>query len=406
MSGTDLAESSATLAARRREVARLFLRLGLTAFGGPAAHIAAMEDEVVRKRAWISREEFVDLVSAANVIPGPNSTELAIHLGFRRAGRSGLLLAGALFILPATLIVWATAVAYVRFGQRPETSAILSGMQPVVLAVVVQALWRLGSTILRTPPRLVITIASLIACVCGVHELIVLAVAALVASALALRSQNEGGTLSGVGASWWSWQAVTSSDSTIAVATGAATGAVGLASLPSTLSVFGSFLKIGSVLFGSGYVLLAFLRAEFVERNAWLTQSQLLDAIAIGQITPGPVFTSATFVGYLLAGHGGAAAATLGIFLPAFIFVVLSGPLVRRIRQYPVAGAALDGVNAASLALMMSVVILMLPPIVTSGVAIGIFLVAAIALLSGRISAGWMLLAGAVIGLMQSHFIL
>jgi len=387
------------------EVTRVFLRLGLTAFGGPAAHIAAMEDELVQRRGWVSREEFVDLLSAANVIPGPNSTELAIHLGYARAGWAGLVAAGVAFILPATAIVWIIAMGYVRYGQRPEVAALLAGMQPVVLAVVVQALWRLSRGVLRTPALMAIGLASVAAVVAGAHELLVLASAALAGLLLRgglswpRRSTAFGPELivsTAFGGTAASTAEGTAASAAASIATGAAT--LTLAAAPTTLGLFGAFLKIGSVLFGSGYVLLAFLRAEFVTRHGWLTEAQLLDAIAIGQVTPGPVFTAATFVGYVLAGHGGAAAATLGIFLPAFLFVALSGPLVRRVRQSPRASAALDGVNAASLALLVGVALLMMQPVARSAMALGIFVVTAALLLHTKVGAGWMLLAGALAG--------
>jgi len=391
---------------RVREVALVFLRLGLTAFGGPAAHIAAMEDLLVHRRQWVSRAEFMDLLSAANVIPGPNSTELAIHLGYRRAGWRGLVAAGLAFIVPASVIVWVIAMLYVHYGRRPEVSAFIAGMQPVVLAVVVQALWRLGRGVLRTRVLVGIAVLSTVAVVLGVHELIVLFAAAIIGLALA----GPSGTRSGADAS--------PSHATDSLHGGSSTppraslvlplslpatlaSALTAATAPTALGVFGAFLKIGSVLFGSGYVLLAFLRAEFVVRHAWLTEAQLLDAIAIGQITPGPVFTSATFVGYLLAGHQGAVAASVGIFLPAFLFVALSGPVVRHIRSSRRASSALDAVNAASLALMAAVALLMLRPIATSPSAVMVFIIASGVLIRTKVGAGWMLLSGAIVGVLQ-----
>ena len=376
-----------------REVARVFLRLGLSAFGGPAAHIAAMEDELVQRRNWVTRSEFVDLVSAANVVPGPNSTELAIHLGYRRAGWRGLVVAGLCFLGPAVAMVWLLAMLYAHHGRRPEVGAMLAGMQPVVLAVVVQALWRLSRGVLRTPVAMVMAILATIAVCVGVHELLVLAATALAGMLLATPTRAAP-TASVIAPSL-------STAGTGAMAASGA-GAVLLATAPTALGVFGAFLKIGSVLFGSGYVLLAFMRAEFVERHAWLTESQLLDAIAAGQVTPGPLFSSATFVGYLLAGHAGAAAATAGIFLPAFLFVAVSGPLVRRVRGSRRASAALDGVNAGSLALMAGAVVLMVKPIATSVFALGIFLAASGMLIRTRVGAGWMLLAGAAVGLLYA----
>lgn len=322
-----------------RDLASLFLRLGSTAFGGPAAHLAMMEDEVVERRAWLSRTSFLDLLGATNLIPGPNSTEMAIHVGYRRAGWSGLLVAGACFILPASLATLLLAWAYVRYGSLPEVGSLLYGAKAAIVGVIVHALFRLGRTAIRTKTLAVLCLACVAGIALGVHELAVLFGAGTV---LALqRAIRRGGRSSA------SLLAPLSPFRITAAATGAATTAsLGLG------SIFLVFLKIGSVLFGSGYVLFAFLRSDLVLRWHWLTEQQLLDAIAIGQITPGPVFASATFIGYLLAGLPGAAAATTGIFLPAFFFVAISGPFVPRLRSSPVAVAFLDGVVAASLALM------------------------------------------------------
>ncbi|HXG71297.1 MAG TPA: chromate efflux transporter, partial [Gemmatimonadaceae bacterium] len=325
-----------------RDLARVFLTLGTTAFGGPAAHVAMMDEEVVRRRAWLTREEFLDYVGATNLIPGPNSTELAIHIGRMRAGVPGLLVAGVGFILPATLIVSAAAWAYVRYGMLPDVAGLLYGVKPVVIAIVAQALWRLARVAVTTSALALLGVAAGVAVALGVHELLVLAGAGAVAAGVRLTrprgARGENAILLGM---------VGLSGGAVSAATGAAAAApVGLAAL------FLVFAKTGAVLFGSGYVLLAFLRADLVERLGWLTEQQLLDAIAIGQVTPGPVFTTATFIGYVLAGPTGAAVATIGIFLPAFIFVALSGPLVPFLRRSAVAGGFLDGVNVASLALM------------------------------------------------------
>lgn len=366
------------------EVARVFGRLGLTAFGGPAAHIAAMEDEFVHRRQWISREDFVDLVGASNLIPGPNSTELAIHIGYRRAGWPGLVAAGVCFIVPAVLLVWGLAMAYVHGGSRVNAPAILAGVQPVVLAVVVQALWRLRSSLLRSRWAALLAAASLVAVLAGVSEFAVL-VLAIVTSLLIARAtvsdDVEGGPrdLAALGA--------------VAVTTGTTMSAP---------AVFLSFAKIGSVLFGSGYVLLTFLRGEFVLRHAVLTDAQLLDAIAVGQVTPGPVFSAATFVGYLIAGHAGAAAATAGIFLPAFAGVALTAPYVARIRGSRRWSSALDGVNAVSLALMASVVLLMARHLAPDPIALAILLVASAVLVFTRVGSGWVLLAGGCVGLLRA----
>jgi chromate transporter len=380
--------TSGTLAPRTlAEVAAVFSRLGATAFGGPAAHIAAMEDELVARRAWVSREEFADLVGAANLIPGPNSTELAIHLGYRRAGWPGLMVAGVCFIVPAVLLVWGIAWAYVAFGARVEVQAMLQGMQPAVLAVVVQAIWRLKGSLARTRSGRVLAAIAFSGLLLGVSELMLL-VGALVASLLqAAAEQGRGDHRSAAFPAWpcakvWSAGAV-----------------VAATPLLTATGIFWSFARIGSVLFGSGYVLLAFLRGEFVTRLGVLTEAQLLDAIAVGQVTPGPVFSSATFVGYLLGGHAGAVAATAGIFLPAFLGVALTAPLVPRLRRSPVLSRALDGVNAVTMALMAGVVLQMARAFAPSPLSLAILGAASILLLRTRVGAGWVLLAGAAAGL-------
>lgn len=375
------------------EVARVFLRLGATTFGGPSAHIAAMEDECVRRRGWIAHGAFIDLISATNVVPGPSSTELAMHLGARRAGPMGLVVAGLAFLAAATVLVWFIAMGYVRYGRRPEVAMVLAGMQPVVLAVVVQAVWRLVRTVLRTRLLAGIAVVGVVAVVAGVHELLVMVGAACAALVLTQPPTNLTTPRAGL-AGLFGGRAF---DATGAIVlSGAASAAV--ATTPTLLGVFGAFLKTGSVVFGSGYVLVAFLRGELVLRNQWMSEGQLLDAIAIGQVTPGPLFSSATFVGYLLAGHAGAAVATVGIFLPAFVFVALTAPLVRYVRRSPRASRLLDGMNAGSLALMTAATILVGRSVVTSGVGVGTFLVASAALILTRVSTGWVLLLGAAGG--------
>jgi chromate transporter len=366
-----------------RDLALLFLRLGATAFGGPAAHVAMMEDEVVRRRGWLTREEFLDLLGATNLIPGPNSTEMAIHVGHRRAGFPGLVVAGACFILPAVAIVTAIAWTYVRWGSLPEAGFVLRGVKPVVVAVVAQALWGFARSAVRGAGPAAVAVAAGTAAALGVHELAVLA-AAGVAVALA-RAGARPGAAAALGP------------------VGGAIPALGLAAAAAPVGVthlFLVFLKIGSVLYGSGYVLLAFLRSDLVHRLGWLTEAQLLDAVAVGQVTPGPVFTTATFVGFVLAGPPGAAAATLGIFLPAFVFVALSGPLVPRLRRSAVAGAFLDGVNLASLALMAVVTaqlaraaVVDLPTALLAGTS-------AVLLLRFRVNSSWLVLGGAAAGLL------
>ena len=359
------------------ELARLFLRLGGTAFGGPAAHIAMMEDEVVRRRRWLTEERFLDLLGATNLIPGPNSTELAIHVGFERRRWAGLVVAGASFILPAMLVTSAFGWAYVRFGRLPEAVGLLYGVKPVVLAIVVQALSQLAPRAARTWPLCVLAVAAAVATALGVHELAVLFGSGM----LAVLARGRGGTLRQV---------------VPIVPALAASAATSVVTLP---GLFWVFLKTGSVLFGSGYVLLAFLRADLVERLRWLTEGQLIDAIAVGQVTPGPVFTTATFIGWLLAGPRGAIVATVGIFIPAFVFVALSGPLVPKLRASPVAGAFLDGVNVASLALMAVVTVQLGRAAIVDAPAAVLGLVAAALLLGARVGATWLVLGGALAGL-------
>ncbi len=318
------------------ELARLFLRLGTIAFGGPAAHIALMEDEVVRRRGWLSHADFIDLLAVTNLIPGPNSTEMAIHIGYRRGGWRGLIVAGSCFILPAFLIVLLLAWMYGRYRSLPAVEQILLGVTPVMIAIILQALWRLGRSVLKTVTLIVVATGSATLNLAGLHELLVLALAAMAVLAIRLAARHpRDGMLPGI--------------NPLPLALGPLASfapSVGIAPL------FLIFLKIGSVLYGSGYVLLAFLRADFVQRHGWLTEQQLLDAVAVGQVTPGPVFTTATFIGYILGGVPGAVAATVGIFLPGFIFVAISARMLPRLRSSPAFAAILDGLNAGSLALM------------------------------------------------------
>ncbi len=409
-----------------RELAALFLRLGVTAFGGPAAHIAMMRDEVVDRRRWLADREFLDLVAATNLVPGPNSTELAIHLGYRRGGLTGLALAGVCFILPAALIVAGIAGAYARYGTTPQVGWLMYGIGPVVIAIVVQALVKLGQAALSRWAYAPVGTAAAAAALGGVNELAVLAAGGAIGLLLAMRPNGPG---SGAAAGAWlaairgalanllrgAAAAVTSADATTsasaaagaAVAAGAtpstaslATGAAAaVAAVPFTLARLTLFfLKVGSVLFGSGYVLLAFLRADLVERWGWLTDQQLIDAITVGQITPGPVFTTATFIGYLLGGWAGAALATAAIFAPGFFFVAVTQPLIPRLRASRALGGCLDGVVAASLGLMAAVTwqlaraaVVDLPTALIAGAA-------ALVLFRWRPNSTWLILGGAAAG--------
>lgn len=372
-----------------RELALLFLRLGTTAFGGPAAHIAMMEDEVVRRRQWLTREEFLDLLGATNLIPGPNSTEMAIHVGHRRAGWPGLLVAGACFILPAALIVLGFAWAYVRFRSLPEMGALLYGVKPVIIAIVLQALWGLARSAVKNWLLAILGVAAVAASFRGVNEIALLFIAGAVVvvarQARLLRGRAPGALL-----------AVPA----VPIA-GAAAGVVASFSLG---ILFLIFLKIGALLFGSGYVLLAFLRADLVHRLHWMTEGQLLDAVAAGQVTPGPVFTTATFIGYVLGGLPGAGLATLGIFLPAFVFVAASGPLVPRLRRSRTAGAFLDGVNVASLALMAVVTWHLGQAAIVNLTTVLLAAASAILLLRFHVNSLWLIIGGAAVGLL-SHLL-
>jgi chromate transporter len=373
-----------------RELALLFLRLGATAFGGPAAHVAMMHDEVVERRKWLTEERLLDLIGATNLIPGPNSTELAIHIGWERRRFAGLVVAGVAFIVPAMLLTGACGYAYVRWGTLPAAGFLLHGVKPVILAVVVQAIWRLLPKAAKTWPLRVLGAAAVVLSAIGVNELAVLFGAGAVSLVLRWIASRGTGKPNGEAHQLLPFLG--------------AAGASGAASAVTLPSLFWVFFKIGSVLFGSGYVLLAFLRADLVERLGWLTEAQLIDAIAVGQVTPGPVFTTATFIGYVLAGPNGALVATAGIFLPAFIFVALSGPLVPRLRASPGAAAFLDGVNVASLALMAVVTAQLGHAALVDVPTIVLALVSAVLLVRYEINATWLVLGGAAVGL-ALHFL-
>jgi len=369
------------------EIARLFLKLGISSFGGPAAHIALMEDEVVRRRAWLTRQEFLDYVGATNLIPGPNSTEVAIHIGHARAGWAGLVVAGLSFILPAVVIVALVARAYVAYGELPAVEGLLYGVKPVMIAIVAQALWALGRTAVKSVGLGVAGVAALGATAAGADELLVLGCTGAVVGVIRWRASRPVLGAVAVG---------TAGASMTAAAT-----ATAAAAQVEAVQLFLVFLKAGSVLFGSGYVLLAFLRADLVERLGWLTESQLLDAVAVGQVTPGPVFTTATFIGYLLGGPSGAALATIGIFLPAFVFVAASGPLVPRLRRSPTAAAVLDGVNVASLALMTLVSWQLGRAALIDPVTTAIAAASLLALVRFRVNSLWLILGGGMTGLLR-----
>ena len=381
-----------------RELVFLFLKLGTIAFGGPAAHIAMMEDEVVRRRRWLSKEKFLDLLGAANLIPGPSSTEMAIYIGYLQAGWIGLLIAGVCFILPAAIIVTILAWAYVQFGSLPQAVGILYGVKPVIIAIILLALWSLGRAAVKNRFLAGVGLVALLLSFLGVNPLIVILGAGsftgLTRWIIGLRKKERPTSLSLF---------------LLLIAPALAYVAQTVAATPyATPSLFGLseifliFLKIGSVVFGSGYVLLAFLRGDLVARLGWLTDSQLIDAVAVGQMTPGPVFTTATFIGYLLAGPLGAFVATVGIFLPAFILVAISGPLIPRIRQSTMAGAFLDGVTVASLALMTFVTYELGRAALIDVVTIILAITSAVLLMRFRLNSAWLVIIGAAVGLLVS----
>jgi chromate transporter len=365
------------------ELARLFLKLGITAFGGPPAHIAMMEDEVVSRRGWLTREQFLDFLGATNLIPGPNSTEMAIHVGRVRAGWAGLLVAGGSFILPSAILVTALAWAYLRFGSLPQVAGVLYGVKPIVIALIVQAVFKLSKTAVKSFWLAAVGVLAVIATARGMDQLAVLA---------------GGGLLTGL--LYWgsSGKRTSSAAAFLAGGTGVA-GKVGLTTPFSLSALFLVFLKIGSILFGGGYVLVALIRSNLVAGLGWITERQLLDAIAMGQVTPGPLSTTATFIGYLLGGLPGAVIATVAIFLPAFFFVAISGPLVPRLRQSPLAGAVLDGVNVAALALIAVATWQLFRSAVVDGTTLVMAALSLFLLIVYRVNSVWLVAGGALIGI-------
>ena len=364
-----------------REIAKEFLRLGFVAYGGPAAHIAMMEERFVRRLAWVSRERFLDLVGAVNLLPGPSSTELAIYLGQISGGVAGLLVAGACFILPAAILVCAFAWAYLQYGAVPQMAGLLFGIKPVVVALIAQAVWSLGKTALKTVPLAALAVLVVALAVLGLPVLVLL-----------------------IGAGVW-WMLVRqgqvlvkarTSMTALFIGGAAGSGAPAVAIVPAFLY----FLKVGAVLFGSGYVLLAVLRADLVVRLHWLTDAQLLDAVAVSQATPGPFFTVATFIGYLLAGWKGAALTTVGMFLPAFVYVAVTAGFLSKLRKSPVAGAFLDGVNASAVALMAYVGWQFTRAALVNIPAIVLAIVSALLVFRYKVNSVWLVLAGAVAGIL------
>ncbi|MBI3737549.1 MAG: chromate efflux transporter [Chloroflexi bacterium] len=362
------------------EVAKLFLKLGFTAFGGPAAHVAMFHEEVVARRKWLTDEEFLDLLGATNLIPGPNSTEMAIHVGFMQAGWLGLIVGGVCFIAPAMLIVLALAWLYVQFGSTPQIAWLMYGIKPVVIAIIAQALWTLESKLFKNPWATLVGVAVFVLYLFRMNEIALLFAGGLVVMLAKnfrrLRHGNIAAFIPSLGGAWLTQTVI-----------------------PFSLPVlFLTFLKIGAVLYGSGYVLFAFVHADFVTRLGWLTDQQLIDAIAVGQITPGPLFTSATFIGYMLGGVPGALLATLGIFLPSFFFVAISNPLIPRIRNSTWMSGLLDGVNASSLGLMAGVTFQLGSTSLTDLFTVLLAILALVLLIKYKVKSTWLIAVGAIAG--------
>jgi chromate transporter len=387
--------------ARLKELSRIFLKLGVIGFGGPAAHIAMMEDEIVRRRKWITRDYFLDLVGATNLIPGPNSTEMAIHIGYIRAGWSGLAVAGISFILPAVLITAAVAWAYVKFGSLPKIIPFFYGIKPAVLAVILFAIWRLGRTAVKSWRLLVIGLCVTFASLIKMNEVAVLLIGGLMgmiwlrlsAGRMPPGAKQTMIALACAGIDLILNKARVSAESVAVMAVGFS-GSIGFSLLK--LGFF--FLKIGAVLFGSGYVLVAFLEGGLVHDYGWLSQRQLLDAIAIGQFTPGPVLSAATFIGYVISGVPGAVVSTVAIFLPSFFFVAVLNPIVPRLRQSPWTSAFLDAVNVSSVALMLAVVVKLGQTTLTAWPAWLIAMAALGVSFLWKVNATWLILGGAAVG--------
>ena len=370
------------------ELARLFLKLGVVAFGGPAAHIAMLEDEVVNRRRWMSRQHFLDLVGATNLIPGPNSTEMTMHVGFERAGLAGLITSGASFILPAVLCTGALAWAYVEFGSAPQAAGLLAGIQPAVIAIILGAVWRLGRPQVRDWRQPTLALLVIAAAMAGLGELPSLALGAVLGTVWLARGADTR-----VQPAIWAAPGLQGGAGAAALAAGAAVAVpVGLG------AIFLFFLKVGAVLYGSGYVLVAFLEGGLVEGRQWLTETQLLDAIGVGQTTPGPVLSTATWVGYIIRGWPGAVVATLGIFLPSFVFVAFMNPLIPRLRASRITAGFLDAVNASALALMVVVTLRLGAGALTSPGAWAIAGLAALLILRWRVNAAWIVVAAGVLG--------
>ncbi|MBC8757103.1 chromate efflux transporter [Kordia sp. YSTF-M3] len=364
-----------------KEVATVFLKLGMFAFGGPAAHIAMMEDEVVSKRKWMTREHFLDLMGATNLIPGPNSTEMTMHCGHERAGWKGLFVAGISFIFPAVVFTTILAYLYVSYGKLPQIEPFLYGIKPAVIAIILSAIYKLGNKALKNWQLAVIGMATVIASVCGINEITIILLGGF------------------IGLIWLGVPKMSDKKLNVFAPAFLISSGIALTKTVTNAKLFFVFLKVGAILFGSGYVLVAYLDAELVEKLGWLTKSELLDAIAIGQFTPGPVLSTASFVGYQINGIWGALVATLGIFLPSFIFVLVLNPIVPKLRKSKLASGFLDAVNISAVGIMIGVTYHLSEEILINWQSITIAIISMVLVFYyKKLNAFWIVIIGAILG--------
>jgi chromate transporter len=365
-----------------KELALLFFRLGVTAFGGPPAHIAMMHDEIVTRRKWLEEQQFLDLMGATNLIPGPNSTQMALHMGYSRAGWRGMIVTGSSFILPSAFLVLALTWLYARYGTTAYAETLFYGIKPVVIAIVLQALYMLGRKAVKGVLTSIVALAVVAGYFYGLNEILLIFLGGIAVVLLRNYKSITGSRIFSFIAPFLGINLLAFQAKEVAFST-----------------LFLTFFKIGAVLYGSGYVLLAFLEADFVNSLGWITTQQLIDVVAIGQVTPGPLFTTATSVGYLVAGFKGATLATVAIFLPSFLFVPLVNSVVPRLRNSVLAAGALDGVNAASLGLMAAVTIQLARVSLVDPLTIILAVLSAAALFFLRINSTWLIAGGGVAGL-------
>ncbi|WP_430467301.1 chromate efflux transporter [Winogradskyella ouciana] len=362
-----------------KEVALVFFKLGCFAFGGPAAHIAMMEDEIIEKRKWMTRDYFLDLIGTTNLIPGPNSTEMTMHCGYERAGKVGLFVAGIAFIFPATFITALLAYLYVKYGQLPEVEPFIYGIKPAVLAIIASAILKLGKKAIKSTELIIIGVLVLVVSIFGVNEVVALLAAGVLGMLYFYIKSKTVSNLNSISP----LILFLGFNTTIAKVT--------------TLKLFLIFLKVGAILYGSGYVLFAYLDAELVTRGL-MTRAELIDAIAIGQFTPGPVLSTSTFIGYQLSGFTGALVATAGIFLPSFLFVLILNPFIPRMQKSKILRYFLDSVNVAAVAVMLAVLIIMAKDTLVEWQGIVISLIAVFLTFKTKVSTIWTIVIGAVLG--------